>query len=157
MRLGRPSIVATGTAGAVALIGGGLTQIGPWYRNLAKPDWNPPDWVFAPVWTLIYALCVYAATVGWRAIPKGTVRTWLLSLFLFNALLNILWSALFFTLRRPDLASAAVVGLWLSVGMLIVLLGRYERRAAMALVPYLAWVSFAGLLNARIVTLNGPF
>ena len=84
-------------------------------------------------------------------------RAWLLSLFFVNALLNVGWSGVFFTLRRPDWAMAELIALWVSVACLIVLLGRQFRMAAALLVPYLCWVSFAGWLNYKVVELNGPF
>jgi tryptophan-rich sensory protein len=149
--------VAALAAFAVALIGGSMTRIGPWYEGLAKPDWNPPDWLFAPVWTLIYALAVFAAVRGWRASATHRERAWLVALFFVNAVLNVLWSALFFTFQRPDFALGEVLTLWLSVLALILFLRRRDGKAALALVPYLIWVAFAGVLNARIVALNGPF
>lgn len=153
----RPVGVAVLAALAVAAAGGSATRIGPWYEALDKPVWNPPDWLFAPVWTVIYALTVVAAVRGWHAATDNRARSWLLSLFFINALLNVLWSALFFTAERPDWALAEVITLWVSVLALVLFLGRLDRRAGLLLVPYLVWVGFAGWLNAAIVTLNGPF
>jgi benzodiazapine receptor len=152
-----PVVVAALIALAVAVLGGAMTRIGPWYEALDKPVWNPPNWVFAPAWTVIYALAVFAAVRGWRASTTNRDRSWLLSLFFINALLNLLWSALFFTLQRPDLALAEAVTLWLSVLALILFLWPRDRPAGIALLPYLAWVAFAAALNAEIVALNGPF
>ncbi len=153
----KPIVVAGLAALAVAVVGSAMTRIGPWYEALAKPDWNPPNWVFGPVWTLIYALAVFAAVRGWRACDTNRERSWLISLFFINGVLNVLWSALFFTFKRPDLALAEVVTLWLSVLVLIVFLYRKDKPASLVLIPYLVWVAFAGFLNARIVALNGPF
>lgn len=150
----RPAVVASLVAVVVALAGGLASPIGPWYENLAKPDWTPPNWVFGPVWTLIYALCVVAAVRGWRASETFRDKSWLLSLFFTNAVLNVLWSVLFFTFRRPDWALAEVVPLWLSVLVLVIFFAKRERVAAMLLLPYLAWVGFAAFLNLAIVRLG---
>lgn len=131
--------------------------MGPWYQALEKPAFNPPDWLYAPAWTVIYGLCVLAAVFGWRASRTSKVRAWLMTLFFFNAALNILWSALFFTFRRPDWALAQVITLWLSVLALVVFFARFSPRSSALLLPYLAWVSFAAYLNYQIVVLNGPF
>ncbi len=153
----RPLIVAALGAAAVAILGGAMTDTGPWYRDLAKSSLNPPDWVFAPAWTLIYALAVLAAVEGWRALRSRRDQAWLLSLFFVNAVLNVAWSAVFFTLRRPDWALAEVATLWLSVLALIVFLAPRAPRASALLAPYLVWVSFATYLNLRVVQLNGAF
>ncbi|MEL6475617.1 MAG: TspO/MBR family protein [Pseudomonadota bacterium] len=153
----RPIFVAIGAAVTVSLIGGAATRIGPWYRALEKPSWNPPDWVFAPAWTLIYACCVVAAVLAWRAARSSSDRAWLLSLFFVNSVLNILWSFLFFTLQRPDWALAEVATLWLSILVLVATFWSYSRASSLLLLPYLFWVAFAACLNFRIVMLNAPF
>jgi tryptophan-rich sensory protein len=134
-----------------------MTDTGPWYRSLAKSSLTPPDWAFGPVWTLIYGLAVLAAVAGWRAMRSSRERAWLISLFFMNAVLNVAWSAVFFSLRRPDWALAEVATLWLSVLALIVFLWPRAQRAGALLVPYLAWVSLAAYLNVRVVQLNGRF
>jgi len=153
----KPILVAAGVAVLTALAGGFATRIGEWYRSLAKPDWNPPDWLFAPAWTLIYALAVTAAVLGWHAARSSGERAWLVSLFFVNVVLNVAWSFLFFTLQRPDWALAEAVTLFLSVLALIVFLARFKPLAAAVLVPYLAWVGFATALNYELARLNGPF
>jgi len=153
----RPLAVAALVAVGVAIAGGAATDTGPWYRGLAKSALTPPDWAFAPAWTVIYALVVVAAVWGWRAMDTARDRAWLISLFFANAVLNVAWSGVFFTLRRPDWALAEVGTLWLSVLALVVFLWPRERRAGALLVPYLLWVSFAAYLNLEIVRRNGPF
>lgn len=153
----RPVLVAVGAALTVALLGGAATRIGPWYRGLEKPALNPPDWVFAPAWTLIYALCILAGVIAWQAARSRAQRALVLALFAVNATLNVVWSVLFFTVQRPDWALAEVATLWLSVLALIVVFARFAPRASLLLVPYLAWVSFAAYLNYEIVMLNAPF
>jgi len=157
MSRSRPLVVAVLVAMVVAALGGSMTDTGTWYQDLRKPPWTPPDWLFPPAWTLIYALAVFSAVAGWRATRENAERSWLLSLFFFNALLNVLWSAIFFTLRRPDWALAEVATLWLSILALIVFLVPRSRLAGALLVPYLLWVTFAAVLNARVVQLNAPF
>jgi tryptophan-rich sensory protein len=157
MPVGRPVTVAALCAVVVAVVGGAMTDTGPWYRGLEKSALTPPDWVFGPAWTVIYALAVVAAVLGWRASRSRPAQAWLVSLFFANAVLNVLWSAAFFTARRPDWALAEVVTLWVSVLALIVFLWPRSQRAGALLIPYLLWVSFAAYLNYRVVVLNGPF
>jgi benzodiazapine receptor len=142
---------------AVAVLGGLATEIGPWYRGLAKPAWNPPDWLFGPAWTLIYALTALAGVEAWQAARDAGQRRVLAALFIINGSLNVLWSLLFFRLRRPDWALVEVVALWLSILALILYCGRLRRRTIALLLPYLLWVSFAAVLNASVVRLNTPF
>lgn len=147
-------------AGLVAVLvaggGGALTNIGPWYFGLNKPAWQPPDWLFGPAWTLIFICSVFAAVQGWRAAENARTRRLLLVFFLANAVLNLLWSLLFFNLQRPEWALLEVPLLWASILALIVLLWPRSRVSAALLVPYLAWVSFAAVLNYTIVQLNRP-
>jgi len=152
-----PIAVAAVSAILVASVGATMTDIGPWYQGLAKPSWQPPDWLFGPAWTLIFSLAAISAATAWRDAPDQPSREWMVGLFAINGVLNILWSALFFRLRRPDWALIEVVLLWLSVLALILVLWRYSRLAAWLLVPYLAWVTFAAVLNLAVVRLNAPF
>ena len=108
-------------------------------------------------WTLIFAFNTYAIVAAWRAAPTSAVTDRILGLFALNAFLNITWSMLFFRLQRPDFAFIEVMALWLSILALIWYCGRYSKTAALAFVPYLAWVTFAGALNWAVVDLNGPF
>jgi benzodiazapine receptor len=154
---GRVVLAAFGAAVLVAVLGGLMTDIGPWYAGLEKPPWKPSDAWFGPVWTLIFALAAMAAALAWWGSPDRVSRQNLLIWFSFNAVLNVGWSLLFFRLRRPDWALAEVALLWLSVAILIGLCWKRSRAASMLLVPYLAWVTFASVLNREIVRLNGPF
>ncbi len=156
-RLWRPVLAAAGAALLVAIVGGLATDIGPWYQALNKPSWQPPDWLFGPVWTVIYALAALAGVIAWRHAQRGAERHRIIVLFALNAALNVLWSWLFFGWHRPDLALAEVGFLWLSILALILALGRIAPAAGWLLVPYLLWVSFAAFLNYTIVQLNAPF
>ncbi len=141
---------------AVAGLGGWATQLGPWYAALKQPPWKPPDAAFGPAWTLIFTLTAWAAVRVWQRCA-GAVRRRFAAALALNAALNVLWSVLFFTLRRPDWALAEVVLLWASVALLAALAWPVDRRAALLLAPYLVWVAFAGALNAAVVRLNAPF
>ena len=141
----------------VAILGGLATDIGPWYASLKRPPWQPPDWLFGPVWTLIYALCALSGATAWRAMTDPIQRQWLLVAWVMNAFFNVLWSLLFFRLHRPDWAQMEVGLLWLSVALLIRQTWRAHRGAGALLVPYLLWVSFAAFLNNTVVRLNEPF
>jgi len=152
-----PVTVATVAALCVAALGATVTDLGPWYQALAKPDWNPPDVVFPMGWTVIYALITVAGITAWRAAPTSAAAEWVLGLFALNGFLNISWSLIFFRLQRPDWALYELAALWLSILAMIVFCGRFSRSAALLLVPYLGWVSFAGALNWAVVQLNAPF
>lgn len=148
-------------SGAVALllcVGGGLlTEIGPWYRGLRKPRLNPPDWLFGPAWTIILALAAWSAAIAWTAAPDAGTRTRVVILYGLNALFHLLWSPLFFKAKRPDWALAEVVFLWASLVAIVVGVTSFAPFAALLVVPYLLWVSFAAWLNRAIVRLNRPF
>ncbi len=154
---GVPVVWAAAAALGVAILGNAATDIGPWYQALHKPNWQPPSWMFGPVWTVIYALTALSGVIAWSVISGRERRVQLLSLFALNALLNVLWSELFFTAKRPDWALAELVPFWLSILALVLLLLPVSRPAAWLLVPYLVWVAFAGVLNLSIVRLNGAF
>jgi tryptophan-rich sensory protein len=153
----RAVLVAAAVALVVGIIGGTVTDLGPWYNSLAKPSWQPPGVVFPVVWTLIYALSAAAGVIGWRAARSWSGREWLIGLFAFNGFLNIFWSLLFFRLRRPDWAMVEVTSLWLSVLLLILFLRRTSPLAGWLLAPYLVWVTVAAALNFEVVRLNPPF
>jgi benzodiazapine receptor len=125
----------------------------PWYMSLRKPAFNPPAWVFAPVWTVLYALMGLAASLVWQR------RYWkepqvALVFFGLQLAVNFAWSFIFFTAHQVDLALADIAVLWLLVVLTINRFAKVDRRAAWLLVPYLAWVSFATFLNLMIARLN---
>lgn len=131
---------------------GGQFAPGAWYAGLAKPSWTPPNWLFGPAWTTLYLLMALAAWKVWIAVRRIDAA---LLLYLVQLVLNALWSWLFFGLRRPDLALAGIVLLWLLILATTVLFWRRDRLAGLLLVPYLAWVGFATALNLAIWRLNG--
>jgi len=153
----KPIIIAALAATAVAALGALMTDLGPWYANLRKPSWQPPDWLFGPAWTLIFGLCAISGYLAWRNAPNRGGRDGVIALFALNGFLNVLWSALFFRLKRPDWALPEAGLLWLSILLMIVALPRYSKAASTLLLPYLAWVSFATILNWSVIALNPPF
>jgi tryptophan-rich sensory protein len=138
-------------------IGGGLTELGPWYFSLKHPEWKPPDPYFGVIWTTIFTLCAISGGLAWRSAYRPNDKKRIILLFAANAFLNILWSAIYFKLKRPDLAVFEVVILWLSILFLVLGLWRISKKAALLLIPYWVWVSVATVLNVETVKLNGPF
>jgi benzodiazapine receptor len=142
---------------AVLGIGAAMTEIGPWYRNLRKPSWTPPDWVFGPAWTLILGLACWSGVAAWNAAPGAGHKLLVGGLFGANVVFHMFWSPLFFHLRRPDWAFLDVLFLWVSVVALIGALAPFSPLSSWLLVPYFLWVSFAAYLNFVIVRTNPPF
>jgi tryptophan-rich sensory protein len=132
---------------------GGFFLPGEWYAGLRKPSWNPPNWVFGPVWTALYTLMAVAAWLVWR---RGGFRAQrvALALYLLQLGLNALWTPLFFGLKSPGLAFAEIVLLWGALLATIVAFWKAQRFAATLLLPYLAWVTFATVLNFALWRLN---
>lgn len=157
IELWAPITVSAVIAVALAVLGAWFTKLDGWYRNLRKPSWQPPDWLFGPAWTVIYALTATAATLAWDAAASPEARRLVLVLFGINVVLNAAWSWFFFARKRPDWALVEVAGLWLSIVALIVGIWPLSATASLLLLPYLVWVSFASFLNATIVRLNAPF
>jgi tryptophan-rich sensory protein len=129
------------------------TDPGSWYDTLDKPSFNPPGAVFAPVWTTLYLVMGVAAWLVWRH-PDSARRRIALQLFAAQLALNALWSPLFFGAERPGWALAEIVVLLVAVATTLVLFLRVDRVAGLLLVPYLAWVAFATVLNASIAAMN---
>lgn len=142
-------------ASAVAAALGGLAsmQASTFYKELARPEWAPPAYVFGPVWTLLYAMMAVAAWLVWRQGGFRAART-ALSLFLVQLAANALWSWLFFAWHHGALAFADIVLLWLLIAATLVAFWRHSKTAAALLVPYLLWVSFAMALNYSVWQLN---
>ena len=139
----------------VSGIGGLVTasSVGGWYATLDKPAFNPPDWVFAPVWTILYALMAIAAWRVWRT-PGSIDRRRALIAFGVQLGLNLLWSILFFGLQLIGLALLEIALLLLAIAVCAVRFWRIERLAGWLLVPYLLWVAFATMLNLSLWLLN---
>jgi len=149
-----PALVAAGTAFVVLAVGGVLTDVGPWYQELRKPPWNPPNWLFGPAWSVILGLAAWAGVLAWSHAMTPGERLRVCILFGINIVFHLLWSPLFFNLRRPDWALIEVPFLWLSVLALAIGLAPLSFTASLLLLPYLLWVAFAAYLNLTIVRLN---
>ena len=138
----------------VAAMSGAVFKPGPWYRSLAKPSWNPPDWVFPVVWTALYAMMAVAGWLVWRAAGSFAAAAVPLGFFVLQLVLNAGWSAIFFGLRRMDLALVEVVFLWLAIFACIVTFAPFDTSAAWLMAPYLLWVTIAAYLNYTVLRLN---
>jgi tryptophan-rich sensory protein len=139
----------------ILVLGGGiligtLTAPGAWYAALNKPAFNPPNWIFAPVWTTLY---VIIAMAGWRQFEARDHGSQM-SLWWAQLILNFLWSPAFFMLQMPWLALVVIGALWGTIVLFILGTWRRDRTSSVAFIPYLAWVSFATVLNVSIAVLN---
>jgi tryptophan-rich sensory protein len=137
------------------VLGGGLaigyaTAPGEWYAQLDKPAYNPPGWIFAPVWTVLYVLVAVAGWLVWRRAPGG----WPMKLWWAQLALNFLWSPVFFGANRVGLALVVVLLLLGAILAFIAAAWPRDRAAAWLFVPYAVWVAFASALNASILALN---
>jgi len=137
----------------VPALSGAVAPPGDWYRSLNKPSWNPPGWVFGPVWTCLYASMGVAAWLVWRR-GGWAARRRELGWFLVQWVLNGLWTPIFFGLHRPGWALMEMAMLWGAVLMTGLLFWRVHRVAGGLFAPYLAWVSFAAVLNGTLWRLN---
>ena len=142
---------------AVGYLSGMVTRsaVITWFPTLVKPSFNPPSWVFAPVWSTLYIMMGIAAGLVWSRIDfqREAVRKALL-FFVIQLVLNALWSLLFFGLHNPLLALIEIVLLWLMIYETYIKFGKIDKIAGSLFVPYLFWVSFASVLNASIWWLN---
>lgn len=139
---------------AVAATGGlASATAGSFYRELIRPDWAPPGWLFGPVWTTLYFLMAIAAWLVWRVHGWGNARA-ALTLFVVQLAVNALWTWLFFVWRLGGLAFAEILLLWCLIVATAVAFMRLHALAAALLLPYLAWVSFASALSLAIWQLN---
>ena len=134
----------------MAALSGAFFRPGAWYESLAKPWWRPPNWIFAPAWTALYITIAISGWLIWRDVGFAPA----LAIYFLSLLLNAAWPALFFGIRRPDLAFLDLSLLWISIVATIVAFFPIDRWAAYLLLPYLGWVSFAGMLNFAVWQMN---
>jgi len=125
-----------------------------WYAGLQKPIFSPPNWLFGPVWTLLYALMAVSAFLVWREDGKDQEIKLALKIFVIQLILNSLWSLAFFGLRSPLLGLIVIVALWAAILLTIKNFLRISALAGWLMLPYLLWVSFASVLNFSIFILN---
>ena len=147
-------IVSLALCFAAAAVGGIATAGGlrSWYPGLRKPSWTPPNRIFGPVWTVLYAAMGVAAWLVWSARDRADVG-WALALFAVQLVLNVGWSLVFFGARSPRGGAIVIAALWLAIAGTLVAFWRVDLLAAALFVPYLAWVSFAAALNVAIARL----
>jgi len=124
-----------------------------WYAQIAKPAWNPPDWIFGPIWTALYAMMAVAAWLVWQRGGWKQQRT-ALTLYLIQWALNALWTPLFFGLQRPGLAFAEILVLLVALCATLIAFRKARRLSGWLLVPYALWAAFAAVLNFTIWRLN---
>jgi tryptophan-rich sensory protein len=136
---------------ALAAWSGATFLPGPFYAALQKPEWTPPDWVFPPVWGLIYLMIALAGWIVWRAQGLGPA----LWIWLAQLMLNATWSWIMFGRKQVDVALIDICGLWLAILAFIVVAWPVRRSASLLFVPYFLWVTFAAALNFEIWRLNG--
>ncbi len=148
--------VSVALVAIVSLVGGSWTDTGTgsWYDSLDQPAWNPPGWVFGPVWGVLYLMMAVAAWLVWRDTDRPRARTAALVAYAVQLVLNLGWTGVFFGLERPGWAVVEIAALAVAIATTIFLFGRVHRDAAWLLVPYLAWVVFAGSINAGVVAMN---
>jgi len=149
MRLIVSIAVCLGAAGLGSLLT--TPALRPWYADLSKPTWTPPNWLFGPVWTLLFIAMAIAAWLVWQKIGLKSAP---MQLFLLQLLFNVAWSALFFGLRSPGLAFAEIVLLWLAILATSIQFWKAVPVAGWLLLPYLMWVAYAAALNFPIWRLN---
>jgi len=126
-----------------------------WYPTIIKPSFNPPNWIFMPVWTLLYILMAVAAGLVWDKIKEQNQEVKVaLGFFLIQLTLNAIWSYIFFGLKNPMLALIEIALLWLMIYETYLKFIKINKTAGYLLIPYMAWVTFAGILNASIWWLN---
>jgi tryptophan-rich sensory protein len=141
----------------IAIMGSLFTtpEIGTWYVDLVKPSFNPPSWLFAPVWTSLFILMGIAAYLVWRkGLDKKENKSALL-IFIFQLSLNLFWSFIFFTLHNPGVAFTEIISLWFAILATIIAFFQISKAAGYLLIPYILWVTFAAFLNYNIWQLNG--
>lgn len=127
---------------------------GPWYSGLAKPSWTPPNWLFGPVWTVLYVMIAVAGWLAWPADVQGRTEPAARGFWIAQLVLNGAWSPTMFGAHRIGLALAVIIALWLTISAFIAAIWQRRRAAALLFLPYFAWVSFATALNVAIWQLN---
>ena len=129
-----------------------ISEIGSWYQTIQKPSWNPPNWIFGPVWTTLYLLMGISLFLVWRS--SASQKRIAIILYTVQLVLNFFWSFIFFKQHQIGFAFAEILALWLMILLSIFAFGRMNKLAAWLLVPYISWVSFAAILNFTIWQLN---
>ncbi len=155
-----PTYLKITTAIVICLVVGGISglvttnSIESWYSLINKPSFNPPNWIFGPVWTLLYILMGISAALVWNKGWKKREVKQALTIFILQLVLNSLWTLIFFGLHNPLFAFIEIVILWVAIMLTILKFFKISRLSGYLMLPYILWVSFAGVLNLAIVLLN---
>jgi len=131
-----------------------ITGAGSWYQTIQKPSWNPPGWVFGPVWTTLYVMMGIALFLIWKSSANKDVKQTAILLFSIQLILNFFWSFIFFNQQQPGWALVEIIVLWSAILITIFSFSKINNTASWLLVPYISWVSFATILNYTIWKLN---
>ncbi|MCX6316112.1 MAG: tryptophan-rich sensory protein [Bacteroidetes bacterium] len=131
-----------------------VSGVESWYATINKPSWNPPNWIFGPVWTTLYFMMGIALFLVWKADTSIELKKIAFVLFAVQLALNFFWSFIFFRLHQPGWALAEMLALWIFIILTIFAFAQVNKTAAWLLVPYISWVSFAAILNYTIWKIN---
>lgn len=134
----------------IAPLFGAISPPGEWHASLNKPSWNPPGWLFGPVWTLLYLMMATAAWLVWKKCGWGKA----LGFYGIQLVLNAAWTPIFFGAQQPGWALVDIIALWVAIGVTMIAFFRVSRLAGGLLVPYFSWVSFAMVLNCTLWRMN---
>jgi tryptophan-rich sensory protein len=148
-----PSLAVFVGINFAAATSGGIFAPDDWYRRLRKPSWQPPDWLFAPAWTILYILIAVAGWRVWQRVEPGAALL-PMALYGIQIVLNAAWSWLFFGLKRMRWALWECLAMWVAIAAMIAVFVPIDPVSGLLLAPYLAWVSFAAFLNWTILKLN---
>jgi tryptophan-rich sensory protein len=149
-------IIAIAIPLAVGGISGFFTVTGveSWYQTINKPSWNPPGWIFGPVWTTLYAMMGIALFLIWKSDSSDMLKKTAIALFAVQLILNFFWSFIFFDQHQIGWALVEIIVMWVFILLTIFAFGNVSKLAAWLLVPYISWVSFATILNYTIWKMN---
>jgi translocator protein len=131
-----------------------MDRVNGWYTTANKPSFNPPNWIFAPVWTTLYVLMGIAFYLVWKSAAPISIKQTAITLFVVQLVLNFFWSIIFFKLQLTGWALVEIIAMWFAILLTILWFGKISSTAAWLLVPYICWVSFATVLNYSIWKLN---
>ncbi|MBK7560247.1 MAG: tryptophan-rich sensory protein [Chitinophagaceae bacterium] len=130
------------------------TGVDSWYQTINKPSWNPPGWIFGPVWTTLYVMMGVALFFVWKSDVNEQLKRTAITLFAIQLVLNFFWSFIFFSQHQPGWALVEIIVMWVFILLTIFSFAPISKTAAWLLVPYISWVSFATILNYTIWKLN---
>lgn len=131
-----------------------ISGVESWYQTIQKPSWNPPNWIFGPVWTTLYVMMGIALFLVWKEDTSEELKKIAIALFAVQLTLNFFWSFIFFNQQQPGWALVEIIAMWFFILLTIFAFAQVNKTAAWLLVPYISWVSFASILNYTIWQLN---